>query len=289
MNLNAALVALATPEKNKMKRTFIISLVTVLFLSACHTAKNAQRSVAANQVVNQSPATTIKPVDSIDIIKQQLTNLLNTPLSFTTFYGKAKADFESDQFSGNVTIYVRMQKDSIIWISVTGPLNIEGARVLITTDSVKVIDKIHGTVEIHSINQLQKLIKLPLSFNDFQNVILGKPYLPGNSNASYDIRPDSIKVSAQQAMINYIFSFARSSLVLGESSFSASSNGNAINANIFYNGYQLTDGINFSADRNIAVSGTASIKLDLNFKEYNFNQPQTYPFTISKNYTLKYD
>ena len=82
------------------------------------------------------------------IIKDSLTGLINTPLNFTTFYGKAKADFSSERASGNVTVYIRMQKDSVIWISITGPLNIEGARVLITPDSVKIINKLEGTVQL---------------------------------------------------------------------------------------------------------------------------------------------
>ena len=81
----------------------------------------------------------------------------------------------------------------------------------------------------------------------------------------------------------------RNNFILAQSRFIANSNGNVVDANIFYNNYQTINGINFSADRDIAVTGTAPMKLELNFKEYNFNQPQTFPFTISKNYTIKYD
>ncbi len=272
-----------------MKRIIISALVTAVVFSACHTSKNAQRTVTATPVINQSPATTIKPVDSTTIIKDQLTSLLNAPLNFTTFYGKVKADFNSEKFSGNATVYIRIQKDSAIWMSVTGPLNIEGARVLITQDSVKVINKLEGNVQLSSIDHLQKLTKLPFGFNDFQNLIIGKPSLFNSSNYNVDVKQDSVLVSSQQALIGYIFSFAKSSLLLGQSNFTAKSDSNVVDANIFYNDYHLLNGINFSAARDIAVTGTAPMKLSLNFKEYNFNQPQTFPFTISKNYTIKYD
>ena len=96
-------------------------------------------------------------------------------------------------------------------------------------------------------------------------------------------------VSSQQTLINYIFSFAKTNLLLAQSNFTAKSDSTVINANVFYNDYHLTNGINFSADRDIAVTGPSPMKLALSFKEYNFNQPQTFPFTISKNYTIKYD
>lgn len=289
MNLNAALVASVIQERNKMKKTIISALITTFILGACHTAKNAQHTVTAAPVINQSPAETLKPVDSTAFIKDQLTGLLNAPINFTTFYGKAKADFSSDKFSGNATVYIRMQKDSAIWMSITGPLNIEGARVLITKDSVKVINKIEGSVQLSSIDHLQKITKLPFSFNDFQNVILGKPSVSDSDKLSFDFKTDSIRVLAQQSLINYIFSFTRNNFILGESRFIANSNNNAIDANIFYNDYQLANGINFSTNRDIAVTGTNPMKLELNFKDFSFNQPQTFPFTISKNYSLKYD
>src|ERR1700712_3587928 len=118
MNLNAAMAALVTQEINKMKNTILSTLITGLIFTACHSTKMAQRAVSSQPVVTQSPAEKMKPVDSTLIIKDSLTGLINTPLNFTTFYGKAKADFSSERASGNVTVYIRMQKDSVIWISV---------------------------------------------------------------------------------------------------------------------------------------------------------------------------
>src|SRR5690348_2776680 len=272
-----------------MKRIILSTLIIVLLFTACHSTKMAQRAVTAKPVVTESPAKTLSTVDSATIIKDTLTGLLNAPVNITTFYGKAKADFSSDQASGNATVYIHLQKDSAIWISITGPLNIESARILITQDSVKIINKLEDTAQLSSIQHLQQITRLPFNFSDFQNVILGKPSVANNAALNFDIKPDSIHVTSQDSFINYIFSFARSNFMLGQSRFIASSNGNAIDANIFYNNYQNVNGINFSANRDIAVTGTSPMKLELNFKEYNFNQPQSFPFTISKNYTIKYE
>jgi hypothetical protein len=283
------MAALVTQEINKMKNIILSTLIIGLIFTACHSTKMAQRAVSSQPVVTQSPAEKMKTVDSVAIIKDSLTNLISTPLNFTTFYGKAKADFNSDRASGNATVYIRMQKDSVIWISITGPLNIEGARVLITQDSIKIINKLEGTVQLSSIQHLQQITRLPFSFIDFQNIILGKPSVLNNAELNFDLKSDSIKVSAQEPSINYLFSFLRSNFLLEQSRFIANTNNNLVDANIFYNNYQTINGINFSADRDIAVTGTSPMKLQLDFKEYNFNQPQTFPFTISKNYTIKYD
>jgi hypothetical protein len=258
-------------------------------ISSCHTSKNVQHSVTAAPVINQSPAAENKPVDSVAITKLQLSNLLHTPADFTTFYGKAKADFNSPQASGNATVYIRIQKDSLIWISITGPLNIEGARVLITNDSVKIINKLEGSAQIRSIAHLQQITRLPFTFSDFQNIIIGKPTLHPNTPLNYEFRQDSIKITAADALIKYIFSFTKNNFSLGQTRLESAYGLSKIDANIFYNDYHTVNAINFSTQRDIAVTGDAPMNLQLSFKEYYFNQPQTFLFTIPKNYSVRYD
>jgi hypothetical protein len=182
-----------------------------------------------------------------------------------------------------------MQKDSIIWISITGALNVEGARVLITPDSVKIINKQENSVLLSSIDHLQRLTKLPLTFKDFQNIILGRPVLNDNTSLDYQFKKDSITVTATGELLKYIYSFTKSNFLLGQSNFQTTNNPDVTSANIFYNNYGNVDNINFSASRDIAISGSSPANIRVNFKEYNFNQPQTFMFTISKKYTIRYE
>jgi hypothetical protein len=270
-----------------MRKLFLFLLILGLLAGGCHTAKRAQNSVKDSSVA-QSPAVTLNPVDSIAILKQQLSDAINAPFNFTTFYGRAKANYNSPRASGTATVYIKMQKDSIIWISVTGPLNIEGLRALITPDSIKIINKLEGTVQLSSITYLQQLTKIPLTFNDFQNIILGRP-LVNNSSPDYQIKEDSITLTATSELLKSIYSFARDNFLLGQSNFQTLNNPSVTAANIFYSDYDIVNNINFSEGRDIAVTGKSPVSLQLNFKEYNFNQPQSFVFTISKNYKIKYE
>ncbi len=273
-----------------MQKLFFIIIVFGLIAGAgCRTAKNTQH-VVKDSAVSSSPAVILKPnpVDSAAILKQQLADAANAPLNFNTFYGRAKASFSSPQTSGNATVYIKMLRDSIIWISITGPLNIEGARVLVTHDSVKIINKIENTVQLSSIARLQQLTKLPLNFNDFQDIILGKAAL-NIAGAEYEIKKDSITVTATGELLRYIYAFTKKGFLLGQSNFQTINNTGITGANIFYNDYHVVDSINFSASRDIAVTGTSPSNVTLIFKEYNFNQPQSFVFTISKNYRVIYE
>lgn len=286
MNPNAAKAALGIQENNMQRIVFIIIVFGLMGGIGCRTAKKAQH-IVKDSAVSSSPAVKLSPADSAALLKQQLMNVANAPFNFNTFYGRAKASFSSPQASGNATVYIKMLKDSIIWISITGPLNIEGARVLVTPDSVKIINKLENTVQLSSIEHLQKITKLPLGFSDFQNIILGKTVL-GEGN-HYEIKRDSITVSDSDEVLRAVYSFTKNGFLLGQSNFQTINNSDVTGANIFYNDYRMVDSTNFSASRDIAVSGKSPATLTLNFKEYNFNQPLSFVFTISKNYRVKYE
>ncbi len=271
-----------------MKKFFAASIFLGLIATGCHTTKSIQH-VVKDTVITQSPAVTLKPVDSTAALKNQLAGVINMPLNFTTFYGKAKANFNSPQASGNVTVYIKMKKDSIIWMSITGPLNIEGARILITPDSIKIINKLEGSVQLSSIAHLQQITKLPLTFSDFQNLILGKPLINDTANLNYQFKKDSVMVTSANNALQYMYWFTKNNFLLGQSNLQTKNNTSVIDANIFYNNYHEVNNIDFSVSRDIAVTGASPMQLQLNFKEYNFNQPQSFVFTISKNYTVKYE
>ena len=271
-------MVLVIRENKNMKQLFLFITFFGLMAVGCHMPKQAQQSVKADTVTTASPGVVLHPVDSSGIITQQLSEVINTPLEFTTFYGRLKANFNSPQASGNATVYIKMQKDSIIWMSITGPLN-----------SVKIINKVENSVQLSSIAHLQEITKLPFTFNDFQNIILGKPVINNSSNVNYEIKKDSINIIATGELLQYIYSFTKKDFKLGQSNFQTLSNSSVTGANIFYNNYHTTNNINFSASRDIAVTGPSPANLQVNFKEYNFNQPQTFVFTISKNYTIKYE
>jgi len=271
-----------------MKKLSSVIIIVFILAGACRTAKNAQHAIKDSSV-SQSPGVVLAPVDSSAILKQQLAENINAPLNFSTFYGRAKANFNSSQASGNATVYIKMKKDSIIWVSVTGPLNIEGARVLITPDSVKIINKLEGYAQLSSIAHLQQITKLPFSFNDLQNLILGRPVLNTTDNAGYEIKKDSITITAANDLLTYINSFTKNNFRLGQSNFQALNNSSVSGANVFYNNYQSSGNISFPVSRDIAVAGKTPSTLQLSFKEYIFNQPLDFVFTISKNYKIRYE
>ena len=54
-----------------------------------------------------------------------------------------------------------------------------------------------------------------------------------------------------------------------------------------YAGYDARDNRRFSTYREITMAEKSKLEIELNFKQYGFNEPLSFPFTIPKNYQRK--
>ncbi len=99
-------------------------------------------------------------------------SVIDSGVHYKSFYVK--------RFSANVTIdgekknfkgSLKIQKDSAIWLSIRSSIGgIEGMRILITPDSVKVIDRIKKEFLISSFSFLNRRLGTELSFESLQAI-----------------------------------------------------------------------------------------------------------------------
>jgi len=105
-----------------------------------------------------------------------MTQLENHELKYNTFAAKFSMNYakgkEKSSFKGNI----RIKKDSMIWISIAPVMGIELARILITPDSVKVIDRPHKSYFIESYSYVNYYLNNALDFNMLQALLLGNDF-----------------------------------------------------------------------------------------------------------------
>jgi len=68
---------------------------------------------------------------------------------------------------------IRIRKDSLIWVSITPALGIEVARIMITRDSVKVMNRIDRNYFIGDYEYINKRFNLELEFSTIQAILIG--------------------------------------------------------------------------------------------------------------------
>lgn len=78
----------------------------------------------------------------------------------------------SNSFSGNA----RIRKDSAIWMAIYPALGIEALRILVTTDSVKMLNRIAQTYFCGDFKYMNKLLQTDLDFDMLQSLLIGNDF-----------------------------------------------------------------------------------------------------------------
>lgn len=137
-------------------------LLLLFVFGACKTQKPVVAPVVAD----------IKPMVNKSV--QELQDKLDSA-AFNLEYINAKAAVvlitDSNEVSFNISY--RSKKDSVIWISVSPLLGIEVARLMITPDSVKMLDKIHNKYEATSFESINKMLQMKVNFEIVQALLYG--------------------------------------------------------------------------------------------------------------------
>jgi hypothetical protein len=133
-----------------------------IFLFSCRTTKKVVDSPSAS--VKLKGEEVIQIFDSVKA-REFVFNYLSTKaeVSYTDKSG------ETNSFDVNL----RIHRDSAVWISVTPLLGIELARVLITRDSVIVLDRLHKNYMKRDFKYFEELWKTEVNFEMLQAVIVG--------------------------------------------------------------------------------------------------------------------
>ncbi len=184
----------------------------------------------------------------------------------------------------DVNAHVRMYYDSVIWISVTGALGIEGIRAYITHDSVKLIDKQNKVYTAKSVSYLQEITALPLDLISLQDLILGNPIFLDSNITSFNRTADAISFLCNGAFFKNLYTVDINNKLAISCKLDDVSDLRNRTCFLSYKDYENKKGINFSVNRVINVAEKKTLDIELEFKQYNFNETLSFPFNVPKNY-----
>jgi hypothetical protein len=273
---------------NKIKNSSlaIALIVMCIFFFSCHTTRKIQTAIYKKDtsqvvMVNQVSA------DSILQVTKTIDKLRRNHIDFKTFSAKIKVEYEDSKGKQpNVTAYVHVLKDSVIWISMYATMfNIEAFRVLITKDSVFLLDKINKEVQLRSLDYLQDVTGIPFDFKTLQDLLVGNPVFMDSNVVYYKQVNDKILLSTVGKYFKHLLTISNdgSALLLHSKLDDVDIDRNRT-ADLTYDDYDTIGGVHFSTYREITVSEKNKLDIRLNYKQYEFNKDLSVPFTIPKNY-----
>ncbi|WP_051292714.1 DUF4292 domain-containing protein [Olivibacter sitiensis] len=145
------------------KKALYICLALFVLFGACKTKKKiATKEIDKREAVNVSNKARV------------IGELRNKQVSFDSFSARAKTNLIINDDKQDVTLNLRIKDKQAIWVSVTAILGLEVARVLITPDSFKVVNRINNEYIEKPFSELYRFSSVPLSFVDLQSLLVGR-------------------------------------------------------------------------------------------------------------------
>jgi len=270
-----------------MKNLIITSVAGtfVLLAISCSTTKKLNTAISkkdtAQVVIVKDPH-----ADSMQFIKNVYNQIISKKIDFNTFSAKIKVDYwDKDGKGPDLTVFARIKKDSIIWLSINATIvSYEAFRVLITPDSVKMFDKKNKLIKFRSVEYLQDIVKIPLDFKSLQDLLIGNPvYLDSNITA-YKVNANDINLLSLGMFFKHLLTCNNNDYRLTHSKLDEISDLRNITCDLTYDGYENASGKDFATRRQVTVVDKSKLEVQMEFKQYGFNESLSYPFAIPKNY-----
>ncbi len=270
----------------KQTGSIVAALIAVLIISSCGSTKKISKVIATKEKDSVTVITSTSAADSIKAITTTLAGLRSNYIDFKTFSAKIKIDYEDSKGKQpDVNAYVRIFKDSLIWINVRSAfLDIDAFRILIRPDSVFVINKLDKVVQFRSLDYLQEVTEIPFDFKALQDLLIGNPVF-------VDTNIVSIRKTDNQTLLLMVGPYFKHLLTI-------SNENNAVlhsklddvdiarnrTADITYSDFETKNGPLFATKREITVAEKNRLDIRMNYKQYDFNKELSISFNIPKNY-----
>lgn len=264
--------------------------IFLIFLSAfyaCRSTKNIQSAIVKKDTV-AAPVLVIdrSKEDSVAFIRKHYDSIQLNRINYRTFSAKVDVEYQDgDGKKYDVNANIRMYKDSVIWVSVTAILGIEGLRAYITKDSVKLLNKQDKVYTARSVTFLQEVTELPLSLSSLQDLLVGNPVFLDPNIVSYSKSAGAVSLLSLGDFFKNLFTVTSDHKLTISSKLDDVEEMRNRTCYLAYDDYEMKKGPNFSTRRTINVSEKKKLDIRLNYKQYEFNETLSFPFNVPKNYT----
>ena len=242
-------------------QTFVFCLLSfVFFTTSCSSNKSMSglRNLSANHILRE-----------VERNQFEFNNLA------TKFNVKVKGD-NSIGLKGQL----RMQNDSVIWVSVSLKLGIEMARVMITEDSVKFINRTEKTYLAESIDKFKSRLPSEATISFLQDVLVGND-IQFNDNEKFkaSIEDNSYKLESEK---NTFWVTPKTFKVKRQR---PTTNGQQPTVIINYDNFQEINGKLLPTKIILDTNDEFDINIEIDYTEVKVGEKLEFPFNISKKYS----
>lgn len=268
---------------NKLLRLFLILLGFTLLVASCKTPRS---------FIKQP----IKEEGSDYLFRK----LKENELAFDFISAKFKLELIIDKKKTSFKGQIRLKRDSLIWVSFSPLLGIEVARMMITQDSVKFINRINDTYFLGDYDFVNDFLESSIDFDILQSFIIGndlKYYEVGRFKASIDGGEYKLLATSRNKVKRYFRNHELPKILiqniwLSPESFKISRidlkevNNDNKKLDVKFNDFKYIEGQLFPHYLQYEISSSETqILVDVVFSKVEINEKLRFPFRIPERFT----
>jgi hypothetical protein len=255
-------------------RTTYPILLLILLVSLGATSCKSKKSIT-------------KPVDNSAVNLDNKTEVFNAiqknRFEFEYFSANAVCDYSGSPVP--ISVSVRMQRGQKIWMAASA-IFFEVARVLITPDSIHIINYNDKTITSRKIDFIAAYIGTPLTINQIQDALLGNSILTHDNNSSYENAAEQMKITTRIKQFLLVEAF--NAETFRPVKINADEAGTANKLEVIYSDFvEQNSRILPSLVSLSAVTNTQQMKASLKYSDISTLTITDWPFKIPAKYEHK--
>jgi len=220
-------------------------------------------------------------------------------LKYTWFMGKFSAEYKNKKKSTSFNGQIRIKKDSVIWLSLTPGLGIEAMRLIITQDSVKMINKINNTYYKGDYDAVNHFLNTHIDFDILQAYLLGNDlnfYEDGKFRVTIENSNYKLSTAARIKLKKYVRNSEENArafiqnIWLDSETFKITEadvkeiSNEKIKLEANYGDFESIEGQLFPRALDVTIWADNTIKVKASFSRISVDVPLQFPFKIPSGY-----
>jgi hypothetical protein len=261
-------------------------LILLLLSVACANVKKVQviQDALTVKVLPDSAALAEKArLDSALMVQGIVRNIANTKIGFKTMNAKLKIDYETTKDKDSYIANLSIQKDSGMYITIRGAMGVIGLKAFINKDSVILIFPLSKKTERHPLSYLQEVIKIPLNYQTIEDLVVGNPiFMDSIDIISYKVINEKLQVSLVGKLFKNLIVLSEDNTKLVQLKLDDVDAAKHRTCDINYSQHTLVKNTQFPIYRTISINAQTKLDIGMEIKEFNFDEPLKYTFTVPK-------
>lgn len=221
--------------------------------------------------------------DSLQVnVDSLLAKIAANQLQYKTLSERTLMTWDDGNTAQQFNAAIRVKKDSLIWMSLS-MFGFEGARVLLTPDSFRLLNKLTAEYTVRDYNFIQSWILLPVNFTMLQQILTGekisineKASLVAKEDSSYVLYLESDKLQEKVWVDTGNYTFKK--ILLKDKLLKQ-------DMTITFEAYNSLGQKPFSHRRNITINRDGTVyKLNMEINKAHSDEELSFPFEVSEKY-----